>query len=84
MTNTISSQIDNRNFVSMPRLENATPHCGVSFHNKGSEQNFITRREARHLADFFVTPSRSRVYSFEGKPRNQTQGRSLQLGRILY
>ncbi len=42
------------------------------------EQNFLTEGGAT-LADFVVTPSRSRVYSFEGKSRNQLQGRRLQL-----
>jgi len=83
MTNTISFSIDNRNFVSMPRREGVVIDSITSPSNEGSEQNFITAGGAT-LVDFVVALARNRVYFFARAPRNQTQGRSLQLERILY
>ncbi len=75
------STIDNRNFASMPRREGASIDSMLSPSNKGSEQNFITRTGGATLADFVVALAQNRVYFFARAPRNQAQGRSLQLGK---
>lgn len=46
-------------------------------------QNFITEGGVT-LADFFVALPRRRVYAFSRASRNQLQGRSLKLGKILF
>ena len=74
------STIDNRNFVSMPRREGVAVDSTANLNNKGSEQNFITEGGAA-LADFVVALTQNRVYTFAHAPRNQAQGRCLQLGK---
>lgn len=68
----------------MPRHEGVSMHRMVSPSNNGSEQNSITRPGAATLADSVVAFARNTVYSFAHKPSNQTQGRPLQLNKILY
>ena len=53
-----------------------------SLSNKGIEQNLITRKETATLADFVVMLAQNTMYPFAHKPKNQTQGRSLQLVEI--
>jgi len=72
-------QIDNLNFASRPRRENAAVNFTASLSNKGIEQNLITRKETATLADFVVMLAQNTMYPFAHKPKNQTQGRSLQL-----
>ena len=73
-------QIDNVNFASMPRREGvAVDSTAIHPSNKGSEQNLITRTGDATLADFVVPLVRNTMYSFSRKPKNQTQGRGLQL-----
>lgn len=84
MTNTISSRTDNRNFASTLRREGVVVDSTTNPSNNSSEQNFITLREARHLADLGVELNRDMFISLITSPINQAQGRCLQFGRILY
>ncbi len=68
----------------MPRREGVVIDSITSPSNKGSGQNFITWTGGATLADFVVALAQNRVYFFARAPRNQTQGRGLQLGRMLY
>jgi len=83
MSKIISSQIDNQNFASMARRESAAVDSTASLSNKGSEQNLIARTGAATLADFVVALVRNGVHIFARVSRNQTQGRLLQLIKIL-
>lgn len=68
----------------MPRREGVAVDSTANPNNNGSEQNFITVNGGATLADFVVALTQNRVYTFAHAPRNQPQGRCLQLGRILY
>ena len=83
MIKKIYSQIDNLNFASMPRRESVAVDSTASLSNKGSEQNLITEGAAT-LADFVVMLAHQAMPAFTRKPRNQTQGRLLQLNKISF
>ena len=72
----IDNQILSQDHDAKAQVYKHTP----SLSNKGIEQNLITRKETATLADFVVMLAQNRIiYSFTRKPKNQTQGRSLQL-----
>ena len=81
--NTIFSQIDNLNFASAARREGVAVDFTANPSNKADGQNLITEGGAT-LADFVVALVRNGVHTFTHAPRNQTQGRRLQLIKILY
>ena len=76
--------IDNLNFAPDARYESAGVDSTPRTNSKADAQNFITRQGDPTLADFVVKLAQNMIYSFAHKPRNQTQGRSLQLIKILY
>ena len=84
MTYTISSQIDNLNFDADARFESEGVDSTPRTKSKAGAQNLITRPGGATLADFFVMLARQALPVFAHKPLNQTQGRGLQLNKILY
>ncbi len=79
--NTIFSQIDNLNFASAARREGVAVDFTANPSNKADGQNLITEGGAT-LADFVVALAQDTVYPFAHAPRNQAQGRRLQLNKI--
>lgn len=77
------SKIDKQNFVSNPRSEGVAVDSTANQSDKGVEQNLLTHPGSATLADFVVALAQNGVHTFARKPRNQAQGRSLQLGKIL-
>ena len=85
MTKPIFSKIDKQNFVSNPRSEGVVvDSTTITPSDKGVEQNLLTRTGGATLADFFVKLAQNGVHTFARLPRTQTQGRGLQLEKIVY
>lgn len=79
---TIYSKIDNQNFASNSRLENEAYKHMPSLNNEEVGQNLITHSGGATLADFVVALAQDMVYPFAHAPKNQAQGRRLQLVKI--
>lgn len=79
MSNTLSCSIDKQHFASNPRREGVAVDSTANSSNAGFRQNLLTRTGGATLADFFVKLAQNGVHTFARLPRNQTQGRSLQL-----
>ncbi len=82
--NAIFSQIDKKNFDADARRELAGVDSTPRVNGKAAAQNFLTRLGGATLADFVVAFTQDMVYPFAHKPRNQMQGRRLQLNKILH